>query len=256
MHQKSCSWLTVKNACFVLFAASILMPNSATPQEVPSNMQILGEITAGADGPPVTNGALVLVINESTLQTVGQGTILDDNGNYFIDMSQNSDFNGTRLTLHIQLDNSVFQLLDGSSPISFQYTGSFPFPTRLILNGTVGEFISSLGGGTGAVSGGGGSSVREGEIINDNFDVNDDGVFNQADIDLIKESITSSNPNPRADVNSDGVINTRDAITAIRFWTSVRRRGSRAVTVERTTVSDDDVNTSGDGSDTDGGSTQ
>ena len=213
-------------------------------------MQILGEITSGVDGPTVRNGSLVLVINESTRQTVGQGTVVDANGNYFVDMSQNSDFNGTRLTLHLQQDNSVFQLLDGSSPISFQFTGSFPFPTRLILNATVGEFVRSLGG-SGAVVSGGDSTVREGDIINDDFDVNEDGVFNQADIDLIKDSITSSNPNPRADVNNDGIINTRDGITAIRFWTSVRRQGSRAVVVERATVSDDDSSSGGSNSDGD-----
>ena len=253
-----CIRLKAKQLFFALLAVAWLTLTPATAQVVPSNMQIQGEITSSVDGPPVTDGSLILVINQSTQATEGQGSVLSDDGTYFIDLSKNSDFNGTRLTMHIQLAGSVFQLLNGSSPISFQYTGSFPFPTRLILDATVGEFVSSVGGGgTGSVSsGGGGSTAREGDIINDNFDVNQDGVFNQVDIDMIKDSITSSNPSPRADVNGDGVINTRDAITAIRFWTSVRRRGSRSVTVERATSSDDGGDSSTDGSNSDSGTAQ
>ena len=73
-------------------------------------------------------------------------------------------------------------------------------------------------------------------------------MFNQVDIDLVKSSIGSSNPHPRADINGDGIVSTRDAITLIKYMISTRRRGALAVDVEWADTPSD--NSSGDNANT------
>ena len=237
------------NPFFFALVLACTAPLPAVGQEIPSVLRLAGQITAGADGPRVTQGALVLVINESTREKEGQGSVLDDSGIYLVSMTKSPDFDRTRLTMYIQVDASKYQLLLGSSPVSFPYFGGRIFPTTLTYNLTVGAFVGSVGD---SPTGGGAPPrprARKGDIIpeNKNFDVNEDGVFNQADIDLVKRSIGSSNPHPRADINGDRIVSTRDAITLIKFFTSTRRRGAGAINVEWATDAPSDDSSGDDG---------
>lgn len=213
-------------------------------QDIPSNLQIVGQISVGVTGITLAIGDEVLVVNVGSGDTEGAGTVLDLNGTYFVDMSKTTDFNGTQLTLRLRTGGDVFQL-DFGSDDTFSYFGAFPFPARTVINPAIGNLISGGGGGddgagddgagdedgppiAGPVTGVGGAPAEAG-TPDARFDVNGDGVFNQADIDLIKTAITSGNPDPAADVNGDGIINTRDAVTAIRRLLSVTDRAGRFV---------------------------
>ena len=210
----------------------------AHAQEIPSNLQIVGQISSGASGiTPVINDE-VRVINVNTGATEAAGTILANDGTYFVDMSKSTNFNGTQLTLRLRTGGNLFQL-DFGSDSTFSYTGSFPFPRRTTINPTIGQQLSSGGGGddggdapvAGPTPGVDGAPAEAG-TPDARFDVNGDGLFNQTDINLIKAAITASNPDPAADVNGDGIINTRDAVTAIRRLLSVTDRTGSFVSGE------------------------
>jgi hypothetical protein len=187
---------------------SVLSPALAQ-QEVPSNLQVVGTITAANSVTPAVND-LVLVVQPTSLgRTEAQGTVLAGDGTFFVDMSKTQSYNGRALTLLLKKGNVVYQLNNGSTPLTFPYSGTFPFPSRINFTLAIGTRLSGGDSGSGSGSGSGGTK-------NDAFDVNADGVFNQSDVDAIKSSLGAPRPSAKMDVNSDGIVNTRDAIDAIR----------------------------------------
>ena len=208
----------------------------ALAQDIPSNLQIVGQISSGASGITPVIGDEVRVVNVDSSATEAVGTILATDGTYFVEMSKFTDFNGTQLTLRLRTGGALFQLVFGSDN-TFSFFGAFPFPVRTTINATIGEQFSGGDGGGGDADGapiagpaiGGAGAPAEAGTPDARFDVNGDGLFNQADIDLIKQAISASNPNPAADVNGDGIINTRDAVTAIRRLLSVTDRAGRFI---------------------------
>ncbi|MGQ0663458.1 MAG: dockerin type I repeat-containing protein [Pseudomonadota bacterium] len=185
-------------------------------QAVPSNMQVTGTITTKL-GVTLQVNDNVLVVRETGGQTEGTGTVLAADGTYFVDMSKTTSFNGTRLSMRLVNGGRTFQLLSGTAPVSFQYSGGFPFPVRLTISPTVGDLIVVTAGDSG---GGGGAQPSPGSggvgVKNDKFDVNGDGVLDDLDIRIIKDAVTGKASHPKADVNGDGIVNTRDVIDAIK----------------------------------------
>ncbi len=201
-------------ACLIM-AISIFAVSPASAQEVPSNLQIVGTIT-GANGISPALNDIVLIVQPTSLgRTEGQGTVIASDGTYFVDMAKTQAFNGTTLTALLRKGGVTYQLTSGGTPVSFPYSGTFPFPSRFSLSPTIGARIS---GGDGGDDGDDGS-----DTVNDDYDVNDDGVFNQADINAIKAELGSSRPSEAADVNGDGLVNTRDVINAIKALNSSSR---------------------------------
>ena len=202
-----------------------LYPQSSMAQTtVPSNLQVVGTITGANSVNPETND-IVQVVRPTALGTVeGQGTVLGSDGTYFIDMSKTQAFNGTVLTMLLKKGTRVYQLNSGSNPVQFPYSGTFPFPARLVQGVTIGTLLSGGSSGGGGGSGGGDGSQ------NDQFDVNGDGTFNQTDVNIIKSNLGKSRPDAAMDVNEDGVVNTRDVIDAIRALNSARNTRVRGTT--------------------------
>jgi hypothetical protein len=247
---------------------------STTPhaQEIPSNLQVVGQIT-GNDSLSPEQGDTVQAVSNGNVE--GEGNIRDERGTYFIDMSKDQSFNGTVLTLRLRKDNTTFQLEFGPDN-QFTYSGSFPFPNRKVIDATIGGPVGGSGGGSGGSGGGsggsGGGSGGSGGFVGGGggsggdggfagggsgggfpgggsggsgggsggsgggsggdsglpddlkrFDVNQDGAFTQADIDAIRRAIKDGTSTGRADVDGNGIVNTRDAISAIRAYSSMRR---------------------------------
>lgn len=181
--------------------------------EIPSNLQVIGTIAPGNSVLPELND-FVLVVRTSNLGAVeGQGTVIANDGSFFVDMAKTQSFNGTQLTLLLKKASGTYQLNNGNTPLAFPFSGTFPFPSRITFNVAIGQKIGGGGGGGNNNGGGGGTE-------NDTFDVNGDGVFNQADVDAIKSELGAARPSATMDVNSDGLVNTRDAIDAIRALNS------------------------------------
>lgn len=192
-----------------LFASPVLA------QQVPSNLQVVGTIAAGNSVTPAVND-VVQVVLASNKSVRAQGTVLtSDNGTFFVDMSESQSFNGTQLTMLLKRSSGTYQLNNGSTPVTFAYSGTFPFPSRISFALTVGTLV------TGGSTPGGDDNGGDG-TANETYDVNGDGIFNQADIDAIKGALGQRNPDAKYDVNKDGVINTRDPIDAIRAFNSAR----------------------------------
>jgi hypothetical protein len=192
----------------------------AAAQDVPSNLQIVGTISGSSDVSP-EQGDRVLVVNSG--KTAASGSVQDGQGTYFVEMSKSQSFNGTTLTLRLRKSSGTYQLEFGPDN-QFTFSGGFPFPQRQTINPTIGAKVGggSGGGGGDGGSGGGGQDGFSGDDVAQ-FDVNGDGVFNQDDIDLIKDAIVEGENPGAADVDGNGIVNTRDAISAIRAFTDRRR---------------------------------
>jgi hypothetical protein len=206
---------------FGSLAVMVIMGAAAIPaaaQTVPSNLQIVGTISASDDGVAPEEGDEVLVVKGDS--TEGSGTVIDSGGTYFVEMSKTQDYNGTSLSLRLRKSSGTYQLEFGPDN-QFTFNGGFPFPSRTTINPAIGAKLSG-GGGDGGGGGGGGSGG--GGYSDSDYDVNGDGVFNQADIDLIKQAIVGGTNETAADVDGNGIVNTRDAIMAIRALTSYRHQ--------------------------------
>ncbi len=207
-----------------VFAAAI--GNANAQQQIPSSLQVVGTIIAGGGVTPAQNDIVQIVRPDRLNSVEGQGTVLANDGTFVVDMAKTQDFNGTQLTAIFKKGNSVYQLNNGTTPLVFPYSGTFPFPSRINFNLTIGTRIS--GGGTTPPTDDPGSD-------NDAYDVNGDGVFNQADIDVIKAQLGEPNPLAAADVNGDNLVNTRDAIDAIRALNAAGRLRQPAASTTTTT---------------------
>ncbi|TAH32246.1 MAG: hypothetical protein EYC62_09485 [Alphaproteobacteria bacterium] len=205
-----------------------MVASPAFAQEVPSNLQVVGTITGAGGVSPAVNDIILIVQPTSLNRTEGQGSVIASDGTYFVDMAKTQSFNGTTLTALLKKGNATYQLTSNGSPVSFPYSGTFPFPSRFSLNPTIGTLISGGSGGNGGGDGGDGT-------VNETYDVNGDGVFNQADINAIKAELGSARPNADADVNGDGLVNTRDVINAIKALNSSSRLRSSTSSSSSTT---------------------
>lgn len=215
------SWRFKRHRLVVAFLAVAVLTGRAGAQELPSNLQIVGSITGSSAGVEPAEGDQVLVVAEGKVH--GSGTVIDTSGNYFIEMSKTQAFNGTVLTMRIRKSSGAYQLEFGPDN-QFSYNGGFPFPARTTINATIGSKISGSDSG-----GGDGDGRNGGGVIDDGFDVNGDGIFSQADIDLIKTVIVQGDNDPAADIDKNGIVNTRDAILAIRALVEHRHRRTEQV---------------------------
>lgn len=211
----------------------------------PSNLQVLGTITSsGADAPTIVSGNSVYAINKSSGATEGSGSVLDVTGTYLIDMSKESSFNGTTLTLRLSNGGKTYKLMEGTTETEFVFSGGFPFPAKVMKSVTVGDVVSGGSGGGGT---GGGSTPVSGDGdcggTDSSFDANGDGISNQADIDFIKSQLGAQNPTTAADINKDGRVTTADVIAAMRT-TAGSMRGRTACPPKATTTSTTDSSAS------------
>jgi len=212
---------------FLAAVVVFLVPQIAGAQEVPANLQIVGTISSAPDGTAPANGDEVLVVQDD--ETEGSGTVVDGAGTFFVEMSKDQSFNGTVLSLRLRTEEGTFQLEFGPDN-TFTFNGGFPFPARTTINPTIGAQISGGGDDDEDEDDGDGDGGSEGEDLQ--FDVNGDGVFNQADVDRAKQHILDGTFDERADIDGNGIVNTRDAILTIQALVDRRHaqagRGSAA----------------------------
>jgi hypothetical protein len=214
--------LKVKATLFVAALIGNSLIGSALAQtavDTPSNLQLVGQIAPSATVTSVPLGSTVLAINKAKGTTEGSGSTADANGTFLISMSKTSSFNGTELLIRVKISGVTYEVLSGGSPASVIYSGGFPFPATAQISGTVGDVVSGGGGGGGGGDGDGdgdGGGDEDCSNGNDRLDVNGDGVFNQADIDAIKEAFISGENTEAADVDGNGLVTSADAIIAIK----------------------------------------
>lgn len=187
----------------------------ASQPTIPSNLQIVGTITGAGSLQPATNDIVRVVRVANLNQVEGQGTVLANDGTFFIDISKPSNsFNGTNLTLQLRKGNAFYQLNSAGSRYEFPYNGTFPFPSRLSTALEIGPLVSGSTG-TGGSGGGSAGGATDG-IKNDQYDVDGSGAFNQGDIRTVQGYLGKASFPTKVDVNNDGVINTLDIIVMRR----------------------------------------
>ena len=194
----------------LMLAMAALSPSAAfAQQQLPSNLQVVGTISGTGNVVPEVNDIVQVVLVSRLSSVEAQGTVLAPDGTFLVDMSETQNFNGTQLTALLKKGNTVYQLNNGSTPLAFPYSGTFPFPSRISFALAIGTRIS--GGGS---SGGGGGAP--GGVKNDQYDVNEDGVFDQADVDAAKKQLGQTGTSAKFDVNEDGMFTTRDVVDMIK----------------------------------------
>ena len=228
---------------------------SAQSATTPAFLQITGSITSITGIPQIRQTDEVQVIRVEDNEIIATGSIISGSGGYFISMSEDEAFNGTELTLNLSSGSQIYQLSFGTTN-SFDYQGSFPFPTRLTINATVGsqsggpvdpsdpddngdgdgDGTDGDGDGSDGDGGTGGDGGDTGGGSNIAYDANSDGVFDQADIDFITEAIADGVFVSSADVypspGGDGRLNTRDAIAAIKELQRQSRNGQSRISFQ------------------------
>jgi hypothetical protein len=170
--------------------------------QIPSNLQIVGRIT----GAQLAIGAPILVQTATDEAVVGQGSMIDEKGTFFVEMSQDSSFNGTELHLAVVVAGQVEPLIENGQPATFLYVGGFPFPTRLVREVTLTKNLIGEPNGR---------SMRLKVACPNNLpkcDVNGDGHFDRRDAMAIQVGLSTEVEDRSADVNGDGIVNTRDLV--------------------------------------------
>jgi hypothetical protein len=248
-------WAGLKVKATLLFAAligNILMGSvlAQTAVETPSNLQLVGQISPSATITSVPLGSTVLAINKTKGTTEGSGNTADANGTFLISMSKTSAFNGTELLIRVKISGVTYEVLSGGAQASVIYSGGFPFPATTQISGTVGDVVSGGGGGGGGGDGDGdGGGNEDCSNGNDRLDVNGDGIFNQADIDAIKEAFISGENTEKADVDGNGLVTSADAIIAIKAMVRAQH-GSAGQCAPASTEDTSGNSTTGNGSTT------
>jgi hypothetical protein len=215
--------------------------------DTPSTLLISGTVVASGSVSPSRNNT-VIVLRQDTQEVVKSGKLLSDGGLFAITIRKTSAFDGTPVTLQFEKGGRRYQLYetagpsDGGTPADFDYSGGL-VPRRVTVTLYVGEPVGTAlvdtgggfdGGGLGSGDGGlvadsgGGLSGAAGASPepppNSTFDVNDDGIVDQLDVDAVKRVVAGDPPDDtivaRADVNNDEIVNTRDLIAVIK---AVRR---------------------------------
>jgi hypothetical protein len=187
--------------------------------EIPSTLDVVGEIVVtGASAALITQpGALVLAVDQSSGQVAGSGPIADPAGHFIITMSKPREFNGTNLTMQLSVNGGVIQLLENNVPVAFPYNGTFPFPTVINKDLTLG------------VVGAQAPAAPTTPVANicptwlPRCDVFQTGVVDDRDVEFIKQQLGTRNPDLRADVDGNGVVNTLDLLDEMRALAEIRR---------------------------------
>jgi hypothetical protein len=189
--------------------------------DTPLELNIVGTITSNTTGVTVAVGNQILVVDPTAKTTVGTGSVQAADGSFLVSMSQPATEAGVVLGMDIVIGTTTFQLLLDSTPFTFTFAGSFPFPSQITETLTVGSVVTTTitppptGGGCGTTTPPP-TTTAACPCGLPNCDVNGDGIFNEADIRAIKDALVSRNPNPKADANGDGVVNIQDLIAALQ----------------------------------------
>ena len=241
------------------FALGVLLAPAAFAIDTPSTLVITGNVLRGAGVTPVINDTVV-IFNPATNGVVAKGKVLSGGGLFSITAEQTSAFDGTPVTLQFQDKDTGrrHQLYedggpaDGGEPANFNYQGGL-VPRRATTTATIGEEVGvAIGeplpstpgsgsgddddGGDGGGDGGDGGSdtpaTPEPDESGSPFDVNDDGVVDQLDVEAVKDVVAGrpvrNSILGRADVNRDEIVNTRDIIAVIKATNAAERERLRS----------------------------
>jgi hypothetical protein len=118
----------------------LLSPFVVNAVELPANMVIVGKIGSSETVTPKTN-AQVLIVTASNSMEKGMGSVLDNSGSFFVELSLGSGDNGTAMTVRLKQDGFIYQLEDGNIPVEFTFSGGL-FPNRITLSLTVGPLLA------------------------------------------------------------------------------------------------------------------
>lgn len=221
--------------CRLIFLVSLVFfATEIYAVDVPSTLIITGSVSSG-NGVSATQNDQILAVQPGSKTVVeGTGSVLDGGGNFSITVSKTTDFNGTDLTLILKKksDGSQYQLNEGNTPVLFQHAGSL-FPAQISLSLIVGSKLvngqpvddNSDNGSTGGDNTND-TTVSDSKTTGSPYDVNNDGVVNQQDIDLIKAAIVNGGYVSAMDVNADKIVNTRDVIETIKVFIANRIAGN------------------------------
>lgn len=198
--------------------------DSLRAQEIPSNMIVVGQISAMRPEAVVPRiGDWVRAVDMTSGAELGAGKVVDGDGTYVIELSRVAGDNGRAFTLVLSADQGSYQLTSGPNKVSLVYSGGL-FPSRLSVNVTIGSRIS-------------GNQM----LVPDAADPKPEGpdarlplalaryavlgrpVFDESDIEAIKGAVARGIQSGSYDVNGDGIVNTRDIIDAIRALAGHRR---------------------------------
>jgi hypothetical protein len=232
------------------FAVAVLAcafyAQGATAQTVPAEMIMGGRISAGVGAPTPAKGDAVDAVDPATGTVLGSGTIEDGSGNYSITLTKPASLNGSIMTLRLVNGCTTYQLVQSGASaapaVRLTFNGSFPFPTTLTLNPTIGAAVSSTGCPTPTAAAAGtvkttadkqataaaptvAAKVRCPSIA-PHCDVAGVGMFDQRAIEAMKACLAVAHPGPNCDVNGDGVVDTRDLIDLLRAWAQFQREQS------------------------------
>jgi len=231
-------------AAFALVVpACAFYAQSAAAQTVPAEMILGGRISAGLGTPTPGKGNAVDAVDPATDTVLGSGTVEDNSGNYSVTLTKPASLNGAIMTLRLVNGCTTYQLVQSGATaapaVRLTFNGSFPFPTTLTLNPTVGAAIASAGCPTPTATAAGAvkpaankpataaapglaAQVRCPSIA-PHCDVAGVGVFDQRAIEAMKACLATAHPGPNCDVNGDGVVDTRDLIDLLRAWAQYQR---------------------------------
>jgi len=199
----------------------------------PSTLVVAGRIMAiaapgSSGGPQVLPGQIVNAVHAKTGAVIGSGKVADPTGAYSITMNQPASFNGTEMGLQIVINGTSYPLFENGKPARLPYSarGSL-FPTIIAKNLTVSTSDGAHDAKPTATKAPAPTAIAKPNSVCPaelpRCDVNGDGVFDERDIEFIKQALKQRPPDMRADVNGDGVVNTRDLIDAMRALTAWQR---------------------------------
>lgn len=186
---------------WIRFSFLLLVVFPAWAQDLPSNMTVQGTLT-GNDDVAIAAGQKVLVVRANSFSTVeGTGTV-QANGAYQVQLDKTRATNGVLMTMLLQDDSAKYQLNFGLVPVSFEFLGSFPAVTTLVLNLNVGKEITP--------------EEEEDAVIYDPVDLNKDGVIDETDLRLMRSALGKNTTDIQADLNQDGKVTVKDAGVVIK----------------------------------------
>lgn len=248
-------------SCRLLLGVCLIAAGTLAQAQTPASQLISGTIRASLGTPSVTpeKGDLVTAVTATgTTTRVAQGTVVDGEGTYFVQIDRSTAFNGTDLGLRLTkpADGATYLLVDeNAKAATFKFFGRFPFPNQSSLDARIGKKSSLPTKPTDPDTPEptpppalGVNCQRAG------LDVNKDGTCDDADIEAIQAYINSHSPGASAagapeDVNGDDRVDPRDVIESLRALQRARIDAMRkaavpdkpAVTIERPTAPGDDI---------------
>jgi len=214
-----CGYLVA--ACLAATIASAKTSTHAFPAVMVIDGIIAGQ---GATAPRAKDP--IRVLNERG-ELEGTGSIVDDRGGFFVQLSKAKEFIGTQLTLRLRRSDTEYALLQDHRPFKFRFAADFPV-----------KRLSGLSLHTGAVTAIHRAPItaRSGTQPNpqdsmsrdggEQYDVNGDHKFTKKDVEFVKGVLAGKiKDNGRADTNQDHTVNARDLIEIIRAFKQQARSG-------------------------------